>query len=176
MNSVPTSVEELKLEEWEDTPTEALSALQLGGDWINWAYELIPDMIDLSKLDIRMGFFAEKGTPRGLIWDLTAKLGENATEEFKLRAFQFAERCAKSDEPELYNPALIGFYCKVAWSKEKEGHNYECGPEKSRMSLDELAAYMSLDMIENDEQLFSLHYGKTGYQQLVAAKTGKRRH
>ncbi|MFW2586863.1 hypothetical protein [Sagittula sp. SSi028] len=160
--SFETDIEALEREGWE--PEKAIATLESGEDWVAWANELLPEMIDLSDALVCTGYFAEDGSARGLIWDLLENVVSRADDEFTARAFAFVLNCAESGEAELEKPALIGFLCKVAQS------------DVGMMCLDELAARLPGTMIEDRAGLLAHHYGSEGLAILRAAKSGRRRH
>lgn len=160
--SFETDIETLEREGWE--PEKAIAMLESGEEWIAWANELLPEMIDLSDALVCTGFFAEDGSARGLIWDLLEMIVSRGDDEFTARAFAFVLNCAESGQAELEMPALIGFVCKVAQ------------PENGAMCLDELAARLPNEMIEDRAGLFAHHYGPDGLALMRAAKSGRRRH
>lgn len=160
--SFDTDIEALERDGWE--PEKAIDSLASGEDWIAWANELIPEMVDLSDALVCTGYFAEDGSARGLIWDLLETVVARVDDEFTARAFAFILNCAESGESDLEMPALIGFICKVAQR------------ERGVMCLDELAARLPDQMIEDRAGLFAHHYGSEGLALMRAAKSGRRRH
>ena len=143
---------------------EASAVLEGGAEWVNWAKVLLPEFVDLSNPDVCDGFFAEFGIAQGFIWDLLAAMRADVSPELAQRVFEFIVRCVRSNDPQLHNPAAIGFLCKVAL------------PERGVIDLDELANHLPTDVLDDLAELFVLHYGKSGLSDLRAAKSGKRRH
>ena len=160
--SFDTDFEALEREGWE--PEKAIASLESGEDWVAWANDLLPEMIDLEDALVCTGFFAEDGSARGLIWDILDQVIARRDEEFTARAFAFVLNCAESGDMALEMPALIGFLCKVAQ------------PGTGAMCLDELAARLPEGMVEARGNLFAHHYGNDGLAVLQGAKSGRRRH
>ncbi|MBP0481944.1 hypothetical protein [Sagittula salina] len=160
--SFDTDFEALEREGWE--PEKAIATLESGDEWVAWANDLLPEMIDLSDALVCTGFFAEDGTARGLIWDLLDQVVARGDDDFTSRAFAFVLNCAESGEYALEMPALIAFLCKVAQ------------PGTGAMDLDELAARLPDAMVEARANLFAQHYGHDGLAILRDAKSGRRRH
>lgn len=157
-------ITELGLSDWEDVPTAVLASLRSDADWIRLAQEHVPEMLDLRDGEVRGGFFADTGTARGLIWDLLARMETAPSSDVVRRTFDFILSCAASDDPELYNPAMIGFVCKVAY-----------GPD-APLTLDELSARLPAAVLNDWRELLMHHYGAAGFEVLTAAKSGRRRH
>jgi hypothetical protein len=180
------TIEDLHLPDYEDPPTEALDALASDACWVDWACELLPEMVDLKDGYVSRGYFGDWGTAGGLIWDLLDAVlaRKGVPEEFKDRAFEFVIRCLRSSDEEVYNPASIGFVCKVAKVAEREVKATSlrdvleraddlCG---KHISIEELAARLPLDLIQTYEELLKWHYGKSAYDRMIAVKSGKGRH
>ena len=162
-NVLEMKVSDLNLSDWEDVPQEALDVLASDAEWVQWARELVPELIDLKARNVRDGYFADWGTAQGLIWDALEAVSNTPSEDFVKRIFEFVCRCAEVDDYELHNPARIGFLCKVAHT------------EGGSMTPDELGHRLSSRLIDANKELFSFHYGLDGFNRMKAANSGQRR-
>lgn len=156
-------IPDLELSPWEDAPVQAIQSLNGHEDWIVRAKELVPEFVDLRNQSVRGGFFGETGTARGLIWDLLEAVKKDTSAETLDRVFAYILYCVRSEIAELYNPAAIGFLCRVA------------GPD-APLSFHELAARLSEDDLADISPLFEHHYGSDGLAQIQASKAGRGKH
>lgn len=117
--------------------------------WRVEAERLVPEVFR----DPSLGSGSDRAlTPRDVLWALlpmTRGAYHRADVDFVARAFAFATWCNAQDDPELYNPAAIGFLAKVAAA--------HIGGDALPLSI--LADHLSLREFSDLEELFNLHYG-----------------
>ncbi|MCF2903424.1 hypothetical protein L0666_00350 [Octadecabacter sp. CECT 8868] len=136
-------------------------AIESHSNWIEWAQELIPSMVDMNRTEVFSSLFGQDGTARSLIWDLLDHFERGGDEVSLNRAFEFVLRCAKSEEVEVSSPAFIGFFCKIS-----QGNN-------PVISIEDLAQRLPNDILEDYSGLWLHHYGLSGFERMRAANKAK---
>lgn len=101
-------------------------------------------------------------TPRDMLWELLVavrKAFADGEVDFVRRGFDYASICLHSAEPEEFNPAAIGFFCKLA------------GDEKG-LPLEAFASFLAPADFEQLSGLFEFHLGTETTARLRWLMTG----